>query len=391
MNQRGYLDLESIPASIADFLRRRPYCALYKVPGRVNLIGEHTDYNEGWVLPMASSQHLLFGVESSALPQWAVTSGRFRETIALPIEDSILSLDHWSRYFAAVLHTAAAHQLPVSGFEIVFDGDLPHGAGLSSSSAITCALLYILNDQCKWGQSLLELTRLAVESEYRTGVMGGMMDQFTIFHARENEAILLDCRHLTYQEIALKPSLWCWIVLDSGVAHELRNTAYNERRQTCKRVVNRAKSIGIEIDSLRDLSLTDLKTLKHHLTPEEHKRARYVLMENQRVHSMVLALQEANFIKAGQILSESHLGLKEEYDVSELSLDFVVDQLHGMEGVAGARMIGGGFGGCVLGLVHRDQVNHVVVSLNKKFHGAFGRSVPWHITSPSSGIRLIEK
>lgn len=390
MNQ-GDPNNTKLPASIASFLRRRPYCSLYKVPGRVNIIGEHTDYNEGWVLPMASSQHLLFAVEPGGLQQWSVTSGRFNESIALPIEDCIIRLDHWSRYFSAVLHTAAAHQLLVSGFEFIFDGDLAHGAGLSSSSAITCAVLFILNDQCGWGLTLLDLAKLARESEQRTGVMGGIMDQFAILHARENKAIFLDCRHLIYENVGMSESAWQWILFNSGVYHDLKNTAYNERRKTCERVVNKAKLEGMEIEALRDMSPAELRLLEYQLSGEEYKRADFVLQENHRVHGMVSALKQADFIKAGQLLKESHKGLKENYEVSEPSIDYIVDHLHQIDGVAGARMIGGGFGGCVLGLVHRDQVNEVVVSLDSKFKDVYGRSVPWNITSPSSGICIQQR
>lgn len=389
MNQ-GDANTTKLPASIASYLRRRPYCSLYKVPGRVNIIGEHTDYNEGWVLPFASSQHLLFAVEPGGLQQWSVTSGRFNESIALPLQDCLIRMDHWSRYFAAVLHTADAHKLPVGGLEIFFDGDLPHGGGLSSSSAITCAILFILNDQCGWGLNLLDLAKLARESEHRTGVKGGIMDQFTILHAIEGEALMLDCRHLIYEKVSMPESAWQWILFNSGVNHDLKNTAYNERRKTCERVVSKAKLEGMEIEALRDMSMAELSLLEFQLTAEEYDIATFVLRENHRVHLMLSALKEANFKRAGVILNESHLGLKEDFKVTEPTVDFMVQLLNEVEGVAGARMIGGGFGGCVLGLVHEAEVSNVVTYLTTKFEDTFGRMVPWHITFPSDGIRIIK-
>jgi galactokinase len=362
----------ALPEAIQSFLARRPYAALYRVPGRINLIGEHTDYNEGWVLPAASHFQLWFAVEPADVPEWRIKAGRFGETAALPLADCLIHLDHWSRFPAAVIHTAAAHQLPVSGLDLVFDGDLPIGSGLSSSSALTCGLLFILNDQMGWGLDPLKLAQLARESEQRTGVRGGIMDQYCILHALENHALLLDCRSVESRLIPLSASDWAWTIFDSGITHELVSSPYNARRASCERVVQQAKQQGLPVTALRDLSPDDLDRISPQLDPLDTRRAAFVLAENSRVHLMVQALEEEDFRAAGRLLTQSHEGLSYQYEVSCPEVDFIVTRLIGTEGVAGARIMGAGFGGSVLALIKKDAFSSTYTAVKKDYLAAFG-------------------
>jgi len=364
-----------LPQSVEDFLRRRPLAALYRAPGRINLIGEHTDYNEGWVLPAAATRHLYFAAEPAEVPEWRIRAGRFAETAVLPVEDPLIRLDHWSRYAAAVLHTAKAHDLPVPGMDIAFDGDLPAGAGMSSSSALTCGLLLLLNDLGEWGKSPLELARLARESEHRTGVRGGIMDQFTILHAEEGSALLLDCRTLQHSPVHLPPGDRQWMLFDTGVAHELVASEYNDRRAACERVVAHARSAGMEAKALRDLDAAMLQDIAPLVDVADLEKAAYVIEENERVHAMVRALGSGAWDEAAHLLSQGHRGLQYQYKVSCKELDFIVDHLDRSSGDAAGRLMGGGFGGGVIALLRQDAADRICHELGQAYRQAFGREL----------------
>lgn len=361
-----------LPQSVEDFLRRRPEATLYRAPGRINLIGEHTDYNEGWVLPAAAAQQLYFAVEPSEVPEWRIRAGRFSETTLLPVEDPLIRLDHWSRYAAAVLHTARAHDLPVPGMDIAFDGDLPAGAGMSSSSALTCGLLLALNDLADWGKTPLELANLARESEHRTGVRGGIMDQFTILHAEQGAALLLDCRSLEHRPVRLPEGDRQWMLFDSGVAHELVGSEYNDRRAACERVVAQARAAGMDAFALRDMDLDRLRDIAGLLDPNDLEKAAYVIEENGRVHAMVRALEQGDWNVAAQLLASGHHGLREKYRVSCRELDFIVDHLNGTRGEGAGRLMGGGFGGGVIALLRKESAERIAQDLSRQYREAFG-------------------
>jgi galactokinase len=368
---------DMLPHSLHDFRRSRPLAQIWRIPGRINLIGEHTDYNDGWVLPAASDCAMWVVAEQSVFNEWRLFAARYGEAISLPIEDPLIRMDHWSRYAAAVLHTVAAHGLPVKGLDIAFDGDIPVGGGMSSSSALTCGLLCALNDSMGWGLSPLQLARLAQESEHRTGVLGGIMDQYAIMHASAGHALLLDCRSLAHRQVGISPAIGDWYMLDTGVSHQLVLSAYNDRRAACQRVVAAACRAGREATHLRDLDCNILDSLACVLASEDLRKAQYVLQENQRVHHMVQALEEHDGLTAGRLLYESHAGLRDQYQVSCAELDLIVDELSASPDVLGARMMGAGFGGAVLVLGKEGMHTDVFLALEETYAATFGHPMRW--------------
>lgn len=380
----------NLPHSVREFVERRPMATLYQAPGRINLIGEHTDYNEGYVLPGAAHLHLTFAVEPSFAQDLRVRAGRYDEHVMVELEDPGIRMDHWSRYVAAVVHTANAHGLPLQGLEMVFDGDLPAGAGMSSSSALTCGLIYIMNHQFGWGQSTEQLIRLAQESEHRTGVRGGIMDQFAIFSSRPNEAILLDCRTMTTQPVPIPAEGPSWFVLDSGVHHNLVDSPYNQRREACERIVDLVRQNKPGITALRDVTEHDLMDIASLAARDDLAKARYVIEENARVLAMVAALTDRDWPEVGRLLSQSHHGLRHDYQVSCEELDFLVDSLAGMAGVYGARLMGAGFGGNVLCLAEQDCLDVIKRQLERAYQAQFGLTLKMYRITLDDGIHIID-
>ncbi len=381
--------MERTPA-ISSFLARRPLATLYRAPGRINIIGEHTDYNEGFVLPGASHLHLLFAVEPSMSQDLRVQAGRYEETASIDLDDPPIRMDHWSRYVAAVVQTARAHQLPLSGLEIIFDGNLPAGAGMSSSSALTCGLLYILNHQLGWQLPLEKLISLAQESEHRTGVRGGIMDQFAIFSARRQEAILLDCRSLEAQFVPISKEGPFWYLVDSGVQHNLVHSPYNQRREACERMVALARTRNSNVTALRDLDMDALHLLQEVADQEDFRMARHVVTENQRVGQMVEALTRCDWERAGQLLLQSHQSLRDDYQVSCVELDFLVDSLITLPGVLGARLMGAGFGGSVLCLADPDREEEITNRIQHMFADRFDQSCNVYRVALDDGIQIVD-
>lgn len=320
------------------------------------MIGEHTDYNEGWVLPGASDLHLLFAAVPDHQPAIRIRADRFAEEVTLDLAGSPIRFDHWSRFPAAVIQTARAYNLPLTGLHILFGGTLPMGVGMSSSSALTCGLVYLMNHQFNWQLPNSKLIELARESEHRTGVRGGVMDQFAILNSIPGHVQLLDCRTLVFRQIQLPTEGPSWFILDSGVHHNLVKSPYNQRREACERIVEEGRLMGLTIKSLRDLDDYQLGRISESASHTDVEKARFVLDENARVHQMVEAFTTNNWTLAGQLLYQSHQGLRHQYQVSCPELDTIVDTLSNLPGIYGARLMGAGFGGSVLVLANPDGI-----------------------------------
>ncbi len=381
--------MEQTP-SISSFLARRPLATCYKAPGRINIIGEHTDYNDGFVLPGASHLHLTFAVEPTLSKELQVHACRYAETVTIDLEDPTIVMDHWSRYVAAVVHTAHAHNLPLAGLEIIFEGDLPAGAGMSSSSALTCGLIFILNHQGDWKLPLEKMIAMAQESEHRTGVRGGIMDQFAIFSARRQEAILLDCRSLETQYVPIPQEGASWYLIDSGVHHNLVDSPYNQRREACERIVTLAARRDRRVKALRDLDMNTLHDLIIEASREDYAMARHVVTENDRVLQMAEALRHQDWATAGSLLVQSHQSLRDDYQVSCLELDFLVDTLIALPGVFGARLMGAGFGGSVLFLAEAHHFETIQLAISTAYEEQFDRPCKVYSIALDDGVQIIE-
>jgi galactokinase len=328
-------------------------------PGRVNLIGEHTDYNDGFVLPMAIEA----GIELAARPrvdrEVRVHSADYRETVAFSLSAPIApDPEHpWSNYVRGVLWALerAGHAPPA--MDVAFGGSLPQGAGLSSSAALEVATALAARALGGFELELPRLARLCQEAENDfVGVQCGIMDPFVSLAARAGHALFLDCRSLASEQIPLALGDHVIAICHSGVKHALVGSEYNLRRRQCAAGVEALRARFPAIRALRDASLEQLEACRAALSPEVHRRCRHVITEDARVLESAAALRAGELARFGRLMDASHASLRDDYEVSCPEVDLLVDLAHEIRGVLGARITGGGFGGCTVNLVARDAV-----------------------------------
>jgi galactokinase len=328
---------------------------IVQAPGRINLIGEHTDYNNGFVLPAAIDKKIYFAFAKNNTNTARVVALDKSERYDFPLShNNSIPKTGWQKF---VYGMSDAFLSEIHGYDCVFGGDLPLGAGMSSSSALCCGLAYGLNLLFDFGYSKEEMTPLIQQAEAKySGVNGGIMDQFTIMMGRKNEAILLDCQNLHYEYQPLDLKDYCLLLCNTNVAHELAATEYNTRRAECESGILLLQNKGLAVKSLRDVSFANLEKYKADFDPVIFKRCAYVVRENDRVHQAVAALRRGDLHQLGSLLYQSHDGLQWDYEVSCPELDFLVAFAKTQHYVLGARMMGGGFGGCTLNLLPQNQV-----------------------------------
>lgn len=321
---------------------------MVRAPGRFNLIGEHTDYNQGLVMPAAidRAMTLYFGHQANSR-QLRAFSHDFGEVL---IDNDPTGLPGWGQYLWGVRQILHDVNIPVMGTDITITSHIPSGAGLSSSAALCCGLVSGISRLHNVFIPEREIALMAQAAEHLAGVHCGLMDQYAVMFGQKDRLLALDCSsmHIEYLPLTLNENrLW---LVDSGVRHELAaGQAYNERRQSCERVVGIISDKELKpISSLRAISPALLRTYAELLDPIDYRRAQYVLEENERVRRAGEALQAGNLASLGTLLSETHEGLRRQYEVTVEETDWLVDYLRGLPGVWGARQLGAGFGGCVL-------------------------------------------
>ena len=375
-------------------------------PGRVNVIGEHTDYNGGWVLPMAIDRYTVLvaapGLQADAIRVRSLSLG---EQSALSLSRlSDLSDDKWMRYLQGVLAEYAHREVVCPPLDIVIASSVPVGGGLSSSAALELAMAHLIEAVTETTWSPSERIRAAVSAERDgAGVPCGMMDQTVVEQGQQGSVLLLDCAEdLISSIIPCDDPQIAWLVIHSGVAHELADGAYAQRRTECRMICK-----ALRVDSLRDVTPEMIASLTPDLSTESptpspalsprpsssqgpldevlRRRARHVVTENQRVLAATEALKTANWPILGQLLFESHQSLRDDYQVSCEELDLLVELAQGHDEVFGARMTGGGFGGCIVALVNREALSSVATSISQGFAQQVGLSPRCYQVNPSAG------
>jgi galactokinase len=344
---------------------------IFRAPGRVNLIGEHTDYNDGFVMPTAI--HLSTWVAAAARQdgKLVVHSQNFSETVELIDEAGV----GWSRYVLGVVRV-----LELQGANLLVYTELPIGAGLSSSAALEVAVGYALLSISGIGLDRTDLARACQRAEHEfAGVRCGIMDQMTACHGRAQHALLLDARNLEYELVALPDDVNV-VVCNTMVKHNLAASEYNTRRAECETA---ARIFG---RSLRDVTLSDLEKRRIDLGETTHRRARHVVTENARVQSAALALKHKTLPEFGRLMSESHRSLRDDYEVSCRELDIMTEIASSLDGVYGARMTGAGFGGCTVSLVDSAAAKHFRAEITKQYKRARGLLPEVYICTPASGV-----
>ncbi len=348
---------------------------LVKSPGRVNLIGEHTDYNDGYVLPAAVDLGSYFAVAPNEVDMFRFYSYNLNDYYETSTDSFEKSEKGWTNYLLGVIAQFSKSGKTVHGFDCVFGGDLPMGAGMSSSASLETGIAFAINEFEQFGTPVLDMIKLAQNAEHEyAGVQCGIMDQFAVMQGKTAHVIKLDCRSLDFKLFPFGMEDQILILVNTGVKHSLAGSEYNKRRQECEAGVSLLKKYDAAINSLRDVSIALIQAHKDEFDPVVYRRCSYVIEENKRVEKSCDALESADFEEFGRLMYDSHNGLKNDYEVSCTELDLLVDLARNVDGVLGARMMGGGFGGCTINLVKKAAVEHFEKTIKENYKTPEGES-----------------
>lgn len=341
---------------------------MYASAGRINLIGEHTDYNGGFVFPGAIDKVIMAELKANDTDKVRVYSIDIKEYAEFGLNEEDAPSQSWARYIFGVCREIIKRGGVVKGFDAVFAGNVPLGAGLSSSAALESCFAFALNDMFNGGSiDKFELAKIGQSTEHNyCGVNCGIMDQFASVFGKAGNLMRLDCRSLEHEYFPFNPEGYKLVLLDSRVKHELKDSPYNKRRQSCERVAAR---LGIE--TLRDATMEDLDAVKNDLSEEDYMRARFVIGEKDRVLAVCDALVKGDYETVGAKMYETHSGLSKDYEVSCVELDYLNDIAKEC-GVTGSRIMGGGFGGCTINLVKDELYDNFIATAKSKFNAEYG-------------------
>lgn len=348
--------------------------SVYASPGRINLIGEHTDYNDGFVFPGAVQQGIIAELKANGTRNVRAYSIDLKDYVEFSLDDEKGPKASWARYIYGVCREMMALGVPVEGFNTAFAGDVPLGAGMSSSAALESVYAFALNDM--FGDNKIDKMTLAkvgqaTEHKY-LGVNCGIMDQFASVHGKAGNLMRLDCRSGEFEYFPFNPQGYKLVLVNSCVKHELVGSPYNERRLSCERVAAAINKLHPEVKSLRDADWAMLYEVKETVSEEDAKRAKYVIGEKERVLKVCDALEKGDYETVGEMMYATHEGLSKDYEVSCVELDYLND-LAKEAGVTGSRIMGGGFGGCTINLVSEELYDSFVNDVKTKFREKFGK------------------
>lgn len=360
-------------------------------PGRINLIGEHTDYNMGYVLPTAIEKNITFSFKKNGSEnQCNVYSKTYDTGFELNLDKIAVSKVEWENYILGVLNEISKRTDKVRGFDCIVESNLPTGSGLSSSAALECGLAFGLNEIFDLGLSKIEMVQLSQTAEHTyVGTQCGIMDQFASVMSEAGNVILLDCRSLEYKHIPIDLHPYKIILLNTKVSHNLASSEYNTRKEECEQGVAIIQKKYTNVKSLRDVNEEILLASKKDMSPIVYNRCSFIVKENDRVLEMVEALKQNNLKEVGQILYKAHDGISKEYEVSCPESDFLVDFSKDNAQVLGARQTGGGFGGCTLNIVHESAVGDFVSAATKAYKDKFDITLEAFEVRPSGGTSII--
>ena len=345
---------------------------LYYSPGRINLIGEHVDYNDGFVMPAAIDKGIYFAIALNTTDKINCYSVDFDESISLSLSE-VRKMDGWKNYILGVVNEFQKLKVDVKGFNCVFGGNIPIGGGLSSSAALEGGVSFGLNELCHFEKDRKELALLGQRAEHNfPGVMCGIMDQYANMFGKKDTVILLDCMKITHEYIPLNIEGYEIVLINTKVHHSLAASEYNQRRKECEEGLEIMKQ-NSAIQSFRDVTKPDdLLDYKEEMSKEVYKRCLYVVEEIERTQKAAKLLKENDIIGFGKLMFQTHDGLRYQYHVSSKELDFLVDAAKENEDVVGSRLMGGGFGGCTINLIKKEGVksflSKVLPAYKKQFN-----------------------
>ncbi|MFD2744538.1 MULTISPECIES: galactokinase [Sphingobacterium] len=361
-----------------------------KSPGRINLIGEHTDYNEGFVLPTAIDKAIYVAVAARDDDKIVLYAEDFSEYFESTVDTVSPSDKGWPNYILGVVDQLRKLNLVVKGFNLYVDGDVPLGAGLSSSAAVECATGFALNELFHFGLSRQEIAKIGQMAEHTfAGVKCGIMDQFASVLSKEDFVIKLDCRSLEYEHVPLLLGDYELVLFNTNVKHSLASSAYNDRRNSCEQGVAWLQEVYPEVLSLRDATLEMLEAVVKPKDEEVFTKCKYVVEENMRVELACEALKSGDIEEMGRQMFVAHDAISKDYEVSCAELDFLVEYMRNQPEAVGARMMGGGFGGCTINIVQKGHAERIAKQVAPAYKEAFGLELEPIFVAASGGSTLL--
>lgn len=380
---------EEIRAKFIELFNKEPL--MVRSPGRINLIGEHTDYNDGFVMPAAIDKDIVFAIAPSDSDKSIVYSMKYDQQVQVNLQSPEKVVEpKWANFLLGVLFQIVQQGVTVKPFNCVFGGEVPLGAGLSSSAALECGFGFSLNELFHLDIPKINLIKMAQWAEHNfVGVKCGIMDQFASVMGKEGHVIVLDCRSLTYRYAPIDLKDYIIILCDTKVKHSLVDSEYNTRRTECETGVSILKKYYPQVNSLRDASIAMVEKHKHEMQGKVYNRCIYVVGEIARVQQASQDLDSGNLVAFGKKMYETHDGLSKQYEVSCKELDFLVEEAKKFNTVLGARMMGGGFGGCTINIVKKDAAEQFISHLTKAYRNAFSIDLQSYKVSIKDGTSVI--
>lgn len=358
-------------------------------PGRVNIIGEHTDYNEGFVLPGAIDKAIYVAAGKRSDDRVCLYSAGFEEAFEVKLSE-IQPTGNWATYVVGVAQQLAERGFVIGGFNLALDGDVPIGAGLSSSAAVECATVFALDELFGLGIEKIEMVKIAQKAEQTfSGVMCGIMDMFASMYGKKGHVIKLDCRSLEYEYRPFVLDGYKIVLFNTNVKHSLAESAYNTRRQQCEQGVAWIRQQHAHVNSLRDASIEMLEQHVAHRDEVVYRRCRYVVEEMQRLTAACDDLEKGDIHALGRKMFATHEGLSKMYEVSCKELDYLVEAVNGNSNVIGARMMGGGFGGCTINLVKEEAIEELITTIAAGYKTNHQLSLTAHTVVIEDGTALL--
>ncbi|MBR4775052.1 MAG: galactokinase [Bacteroidales bacterium] len=362
---------------------------LYMSSGRINLIGEHTDYNGGYVFPGAINFGIMAAIEPNGTDKVKLFSIDFDEYVEFGLKEEDKPAQQWARYIFGVCRETLKRGGKVQGFDAVFAGDVPLGAGLSSSAALESVFAFAINEINGNGIEKFELAIIGQSTEHNyCGVKCGIMDQFASIFGKKGSLIRLNCKTGEYKYFPFNPVGYKLVLIDSCVKHELASSAYNKRRESCERAAAEIKKLHPEVDFLSDAKRLWLDEVRGIISEEDFIRAEYVIGEVQRVLDVCDALERGDYETVGEMMYQTHFGLSRLYEVSCPELDWLNKLARKMD-VTGSRVMGGGFGGCTINLVKEELYDGFIAAAKKGFEAEFGHAPKIYDVVISDGARVL--
>ena len=369
------------------------YNLIVDSPGRINIIGEHTDYNNGFVLPTAIDKKIQFKFrKNNSSSTCTIFSANFNTSFSFDLNNISKSDEQWENYVLGVIYEIQQLTDKLEGFDCTLESSIPIGSGISSSAALECGLAFGLNELFNLNLSKLTIVELSQRAEHNyVGTKCGIMDQFASVMSKKDHVILLDCQSLEFEYVPIKIEPFKILLLNTNVSHNLASGEYNLRRSQCEKGVEIIKQKYPQVNSLRDVSRKMLDEAKSLMPAIVFNRCSYVVEEQQRVLNSVIALKNNKLGDLGNYMYQTHDGLQNNYEVSCPELDFLVDYSKNFEAVLGARMMGGGFGGCTINLVHSDAVDSFIAHASEAYFNEFNIKLTAFEAMPSEGTTLNNK